>query len=347
MDRIDFRSDTVTWPTPEMREAMAFAKVGDDVYGEDPTVNELEAVAAYKTGKEAALLVSSGTMGNLVGILAHATRGEEIIVGRDSHVMLWESGSIASLGGVIPLTLPTNRFGQMSLDAVESAIRVDDVHLPKTRLIHVENSYGSKQGFPIPADYFAGIQDVAQRHDLKVHLDGARIFNAAVAQNIDVREITRDVDSVTFCLSKGLCAPIGSVLCGSADFIARARRMRKAVGGGMRQAGILAAAGLIALEQMVDRLSLDHRNACLLAEGLAAVPGIELDVDMVRTNMVFFNLAEDVPYTATEIASKMQQAANVWVGTRGPRGFRAVTHYWIEKSDVEIFLDVLGSIMVV
>lgn len=346
MDRIDFRSDTVTWPTPEMREAMASAKVGDDVYGEDPTVNQLEALAAHKTGKEAALLVASGTMGNLVGILTHAARGEEIIVGRDSHVMLWETGSIASLGGVIPMTVPTNRFGEMSLSEVESAIRVEDVHLPNTRLIHLENSYGSKYGFPIPPDYFAGIQDIAQRHDLRVHLDGARIFNAAVAQKGDVRDMTRYVDSVTFCLSKGLCAPVGSMLCGSADFIDLARRMRKAVGGGMRQAGILAAAGLVALEQMVDRLEVDHRTACLLAEGLAGIPGIDLDVNMVRTNIVFFDLTEDVPYDAAEIASRMRQDANIWVGTTGPRSFRALTHYWIEKTDVEVFLDVLGSTMV-
>ncbi|MFN2171822.1 MAG: low-specificity L-threonine aldolase [Candidatus Promineifilaceae bacterium] len=345
MDRIDFRSDTVTWPTPAMREAMASATVGDDVYGEDPTIGELEAVAAQKTGKEAALFVASGTMGNLVSILTHATRGEEVIVGRDSHVMLWEAGSISALGGMVPNTLPTDQYGRMSLQAVEDAIRPDNDHLPKTRLIHVENSYGSKYGYPISPDYFAGIQDIAGRHDLKVHLDGARVFNAAVAQNIDVREITQYADSLTFCLSKGLCAPVGSVICGSTEFIKGARRIRKAVGGGMRQAGILAAAGLVALEQMVDRLDIDHRNACLLAEGLAVIPGIEFDFDRVRTNMVFFNLTEDVPYQASDIAGKMREEANIWVGTTGPRSFRAVTHYWIEEADIELFLDVLSSII--
>lgn len=345
MDRIDFRSDTVTWPTPAMREAMASAAVGDDVYGEDPTVNYLESLAAEKTGKEAALLVASGTMGNLVGLLSHATRGEEFIVGRDSHVMLWETGSVAALGGVIPLTLPTDKTGQMALGEVESAIRPENDHLPKTRLIHVENSYGASQGYPIPVDYFSGVRDIARRHELNVHLDGARVFNAAVAQSIDAREITRHVDSVTFCLSKGLCAPIGSMLCGSQEFIARARRMRKAVGGGMRQAGILAAAGVVALEQMIDRLALDHLHAHLLAEGLATIPGINLDLDMVKSNMIFFDLADSVPYDAAEIASKMRQEANVWVGTMGPRSFRAVTHYWIGKSEVKVFLDVLRSIM--
>jgi len=345
MDRIDFRSDTVSWPTPAMREAMAVAPVGDDVYGEDPTVNELEALAAQMTGKEAGLFVSSGTMGNLVGILTHATRGEEIIVGRDSHVMLWEAGSVAALGGVVPLALPTDRYGRMSLDAVESAVRYDDVHLPRTRLIHVENSYGSKAGYPIAPDYFAGIWEIAQRHNLNVHLDGARLFNAAAALNLDAPDIARYVDSVTFCLSKGLCAPVGSVLCGTADFIHRARRMRKAVGGGMRQAGILAAAGIVALEEMVGRLDIDHRNACLLAEGLSQIRGIEVDMEMVRTNMVFFSLADEVPLDAHEIARRMRDEANIWVGDRDARSFRAVTHYWIKKSDVEVFLDVLGSVM--
>jgi threonine aldolase len=345
MDRIDFRSDTVTWPTPAMREAMANAKVGDDVYGEDPTIAKLEATAAQKTGKEAALFVASGTMGNLVSILSHVTRGEEIIVGQDSHVMLWETGSISALGGVISNTLPTDQYGRMSLQAVEDAIRPDNDHLPITRLIHVENSYGSKYGYPIPPEYFAGIHDIAVRHDLKVHLDGARIFNAAVAQNIDVRKITQHVDSLTFCLSKGLCAPVGSIICGSSDFIKKARRIRKAVGGGMRQAGILAAAGLVALERMVDHLELDHRRACLLAEGLTVIPGIEFDFDRVRTNMIFFNLTADCPFPASEIASRMREKANIWVGTTGPKSFRAVTHYWIKDSDIELFLDVMDSIM--
>ena len=345
MDRIDFRSDTVTWPTLAMREAMAAASVGDDVYGEDPTVNKLEALAADITGKEAALFVASGTMGNLVGILTHATRGDEIVVGRDSHVMLWETGSIASLGGVVPLALPTDCFGQMSLDEIEASIRQDNVHLPNTRLIHVENSYGAKYGYPLPPHYFAGVNDIARRHALRVHLDGARLFNASVALNIDVREITEHVDSLTFCLSKGLCAPVGSMLCGSAGYINRARRIRKSVGGGMRQAGILAAAGLVALEDMIPRLVHDHQNACILADGLANIPGINLDLDMVRTNMVFFDLSDEVEFSSYEIALGMQHEANVWVGTTGPRGFRAATHYWIGKPEVEIFLNVIGSII--
>lgn len=345
MDRIDFRSDTVSWPTATMREAMANAPVGDDVYGEDPTVNRLEEVAAARVGKEAALFVASGTMGNLVGILTHATRGEEMIVGRDSHVMQWEAGSVAALGGVVPHTLPTDAHGRMDVGAVAAAVRPDDPHLPRSRLIHVENSYGEKFGYPLEPAYFAQLRDVAQRHDLAMHMDGARLFNAAVALGVDVKEITQHVDSVTFCLSKGLCAPVGSVVCGSAEFIHRARRTRKALGGGMRQAGIIAAAGIVALNEMVDRLAEDHAHACLLAQGLAQIPGIDVDVDMVRTNIVFFDLAPDVPLSASEVTERLRERANVWLGTNGSRGFRAVTHYWIGRDDVATFLETLRDVL--
>ncbi len=341
MDRIDFRSDTVSWPTPAMREAMATAVVGDDVYGEDPTVNALETLAAEKVGKEAGLFVASGTMGNLTGILTHATRGDEMVVGHDNHVMMWETGSVASLGGVVPKVIPTDAEGKMAIRLIRDIVSMDDVHLPSHRLIHVENSYGNKGGYPLPPSYFAEIREVASNNKLAVHMDGARLFNAAVAQGIDAREITQYVDSVTFCLSKGLCAPVGSLLCGSKSFIRHARRVRKSLGGGMRQAGILAAAGIIALEEMVDRLAVDHQNARRLAEGLASVPGVCIDLDMIKTNIVFFSLADDVTATPQEITKRMREKANVWLGTRGSRGFRAVTHYWISASDVDVFLDVL------
>lgn len=341
MDRIDFRSDTVSWPTPAMREAMARARVGDDVYGEDPTVNELEALAASMTGKEAGLFVASGTMGNLSAVLAHAGRGDEAILGADCHIISWEAGSIAALGGVVPRPLPTDACGRMDVRAVEAAVRDDDPHLPHSRLVLVENSYGAKHGYPLPPSYFAEIEDVARRNGLSIHLDGARLFNAAVAQNIAATEITRHVDSVTFCLSKGLSAPVGSVLCGSADFIYRARRARKALGGGMRQAGILAAAGIVALNEMVERLADDHAHARMLAEGLAQIPGVLVDVDKVRTNMVFFNLADDVGLTPDEVTRRMRETAGVYVGTNGSRGFRAVTHYWIGTEEVRTFLSSL------
>jgi threonine aldolase len=345
MDRIDFRSDTVSWPTPAMRAAMTAAPVGDDVYGEDPTVNELEALAASRTGKEAGLFVASGTMGNLCAVLAHAGRGDEAILGADCHVFSWEAGGMAALGGVIPYPLPTDEVGRMDPGAVENAVREDDPHLPRTRLVLVENSYGAKHGYPLPPDYFAAIAAAARRRGLAVHMDGARLFNAAVAQQIDAADITRHVDSVTFCLSKGLCAPVGSVLCGPADFIHRARRARKSLGGGMRQAGILAAAGIVALNEMIDRLADDHAHARQLAEGLARLPGVNVAVDMVRTNMVFFDLTDDVPLSSEDVAERLRQSANVWLGTNGPRGFRAVTHCWIGDDEVRTFLGALKDVL--
>ncbi|HEY1407322.1 MAG TPA: low-specificity L-threonine aldolase [Promineifilum sp.] len=345
MDRIDFRSDTVSWPTSAMREAMAAAPVGDDVYGEDPTVNQLEEMAASMVGKEAGLFVASGTMGNLCAVLAHAGRGEEAILGDDCHVHSWEAGNIAALGGVIPHPLPTDDLGRMDPPAVERAIRYDDPHLPRSRLILVENTYGAKHGYPLPPAYFAEIEAVARRHDLVLHMDGARLFNAAVAQNIDASAITEHVDSVAFCLSKGLCAPVGSVLCGSSEFIHRARRARKSLGGGMRQAGILAAAGIVALSEMVERLADDHFHARILAEGLSRIPGLCPEPHLVRTNMVFFELAAEVSLPTEEIISRLRQSANVWVSDDGPRRFRAVTHYWIGRNEVQVFLDALDEIM--
>ncbi|MEZ4515900.1 MAG: low-specificity L-threonine aldolase [Chloroflexota bacterium] len=343
MDKIDFRSDTVTWPTPTMREAMAQAPVGDDVYGEDPTVNELEALAASMTGKEAGLFVASGTMGNLVAVLSHATRGDEAILGQDAHVFSWEAGSMAALGGVTPYPLPTDAIGRMDPAAIAGAVRDDDPHLPHTRLILVENSYGGKHGYPLPPEYFAEVSAVAHEYGLATHMDGARLFNAAVAQDMEAQELTQHVDSVTFCLSKGLCAPVGSVLCGSEAFIYKARRMRKALGGGMRQAGVLAAAGIVALNEMVERLCDDHAHAHMLAQQLAQIPGVVVDPDMVRTNMVFFELADDVPLSSGEVAEALAAEANIFVGTNGPRGFRAVTHYWIGSEDVLAFSGALSS----
>ncbi|MFQ5419220.1 MAG: low-specificity L-threonine aldolase [Anaerolineae bacterium] len=338
MDRVDFRSDTVTWPTPHMREAMAQARVGDDVYGEDPTVNELQALAAQMTGKEAGLFVASGTMGNLTAILTHATRGEEAIVGEDAHTFSWEAGGMAALGGITPRPLPTDRFGRMDVDRVRTAVRPDDPHLPRTKLILVENSYGAKNGYPIPPDYFASLRQIADERDLRIHMDGARLFNAAVALNLPPSEVTRRVDSVSFCLSKGLGAPVGSVLCGSADFIHQARRIRKSLGGGMRQAGILAAAGIVALTEMVERLADDHALARQLAEGLAQIPGLVVDLDTVKTNIVFFGLTDDVPYAAPQIADKIQQETGILLGAESERGFRAVTHCWIKESDVRTLI---------
>ena len=322
---------------------MARARVGDDVYGEDPTVNELEARAAEKVGMEVGLFVASGTMGNLVAALSHAGRGDEAIVGHDSHIVSWEAGSISALGGIVPRPLPTDDQGRMDLDAIEAAVNPDDPHLPPSRLILLENSYGARYGYPIAPDYFAGVRQVADRHGLSVHIDGARLFNAAVALGVEAGAITQHVDSVTFCLSKGLCAPVGSVVCGSQAFIARARRMRKALGGAMRQTGVLAAAGLVAMEGMVERLADDHRRAKRLADGLAQIRGISVDADMVRTNIVFFTLDDDVPYDRGDIIEHLRREANIWVGGQGRRYFRAVTHYWLDDDDVDCFLDTLRA----
>ncbi len=345
MDRIDFRSDTVSWPTPAMRQAMANAPVGDDVYGEDPTVNRLEALAAEMVGKEAGLFVASGTMGNLTAILTHGRRGDGAIVGEDSHTFRAEAGGMAVLGGIVPNPLPTDVYGRMNLTAVEKAIFPDDPHFPANRLILVENSYGAKGGYPIAPDYFQEIRHIADQHGLIVHMDGARLFNAAVALNLDPREITQHVDSVTFCLSKGLCAPVGSVLCGSQEFIQQARRARKLVGGAMRQAGILAAAGLVALTEMVERLADDHANARRLAEGLAQIPAIKLQPELVKTNMFFFTLDESASVTPAQFVQRLRDEANIWLSGGYSRSFRAVTHYWIQEADVDLFVKTARAIL--
>ena len=289
---IDLRSDTVTHPTPEMRQAMAEAEVGDDVYGEDPTVNRLQELAAERMGKEAGLFVSSGTMGNLSAVLAHCGRGDEVILGNLGHTFLFEAGGISALGGVHPFTLPNRPDGTLDLAEIRCAIRGENEHNPISRLVILENTHNRCGGVPISVEYTRAVGDLAHGAGLKLHIDGARIFNASAALGSSAAELAAPADSVTFCLSKALCAPVGSVLCGSTEFIYRARRIRKQLGGGMRQAGVLAAAGLVALEKMVDRLSEDHFRARRLAEGLANIPGVVLHMGMPGTNMVFLELDE-------------------------------------------------------
>ena len=330
MRRIDLRSDTVTLPTPAMRKAMAAAEVGDDVYGEDPTVNRLEALAAEKAGKEAALFVSSGTQSNLAAILTHCQRGDEYIVGHIAHTYMYEGGGAAALGGVQPQTLDFESDGTLDLKKVEAVIKPDDFHFARTRLFCLENTQAGKV---LPLDYQAQANALAKRRGLAIHLDGARIFNAAVKQKIDVREIAKYYDSVTVCLSKGLAAPVGSMLCGTASFIKEARRWRKVLGGGMRQAGVLAAAGIVALTEMVERLKDDHENAGRLGEGLTEIPGFRLEPSDVQTNMVFIEMDERlrdnfIPFMAER---------GVIIGT-GHYPIRLVTHYGIEAADIEYVL---------
>ncbi len=342
MNIVDLRSDTVTKPTPAMWAAMAKAEVGDDVYGEDPTVNKLEAMAAERMGKEAAVFVVSGTMGNLTALLAHCRRGDEVILGDKSHTFLYEQGGMAALGGIIPHTVPNQMEGTLCLSDVRDAIRADDPHFARTRLICLENTHNVCNGTPLKPWYMARIAEIAREHHLKIHVDGARIFNAAAALGVDVRELVKDADSVTFCLSKGLCAPVGSVLCGSAEFIAEARRARKVLGGGMRQAGVIAAAGIVALEQMTGRLVEDHARAKRLADGLAEMPTVM--VEPVFTNILYFSLAPQVKLTAEEVATRLREYG-ILIGPRSARSFRAVTHYWIDDEGIERTLKALREIL--
>jgi threonine aldolase len=337
---IDLRSDTVTLPTPEMREAMARAEVGDDVFHEDPTVNRLEELAAEKLGKEAALFVASGTMGNLVALLTHCARGDEVIIGDHQHTFTSEVGGMAALGGIQPHPVPNRRDGTLALDDIRGAIREDNVHHPRTRLIGLENTHMVMNGAPLPPDYLRAVRAVADEHGLIVHTDGARIFNAAVALGMPAAELARTSDSVQFCLSKGLAAPVGSMLVGSADFIASARRQRKMVGGGMRQAGVLAAAGIIALTGMVDRLAEDHANAKFLAENLADLPRVILDPLAVKTNLVLFDLQPD-GLDAEELADRVA-ADGVLIQAREKYSLRAVTHYGIERAHVDYALNAIS-----
>jgi threonine aldolase len=334
MDWIDLRSDTVTNPTQEMREAIAHAQVGDDVYGEDPTVNKLQEMAAERLGKEAGLFVPSGTMGNLASILAHCGRGDEVILGNKAHTFLYEAGGISALGGVHSCQIPNQEDGTLLFDDIQAAIRSKDAHQPISRLVCLENTHNRCGGVALTPEYTRKVGELAHSRGLLLHLDGARIFNAAVAQGVTAKELANPADSVTFCLSKGLSAPVGSVICGSTEFISKAHRMRKQLGGGMRQAGILAAAGIVALDTMVERLVEDHKRARYLAQGLSFLPWLVMDPGTPYTNMIFMSLAGTFPADAKDVAAELSKL-NLRVGVVGKRRFRLVTHYWIDDEAVE------------
>lgn len=332
MSAIDLRSDTVTHPTPAMREAMYRAEVGDDVFGEDPTVNRLEALAAQMLGKEAGLFVSSGTMGNLVSLLTHCRRGDEAIIGDQAHSYTLEVGGASALGGVKFLPVPNQPDGTLALQDIQAELRPENIHYAPTRLICLENTHNRLGGAVLGPEYMAEVREIADRHGLVVHLDGARIFNAAIALDVDPVALASHADSVQFCLSKGLSAPVGSLIVGDSDFIGAARKNRKMVGGGMRQAGILAAAGIVALTEMVDRLAEDHANARRLAEGIVELPGVEIDPETVRTNIVILSFQQD-DVSPKDLEERLAEEGVLLLAIGGPR-LRAVTHYGIEAADV-------------
>jgi threonine aldolase len=344
MEFIDFRSDTVTQPTPEMREAMARAEVGDDVFGDDPTVNRLQELAAEKMGKQDALFVPSGTMGNLAAILSHCQRGDEVIIGQRNHSYQHEAGGLSVVGGISSYQLKNQPDGSLLPEDVEDAIRPDDPHDAITRLVCLENTHNNCGGTVQSPEYTRQVSRLAHNNGLKVHLDGARLFNAAAALGVPARELAEPVDSVTFCLSKGLCAPVGSVLCGDREFIRKAKRARKLLGGGMRQAGILAAAGIIALEKMVDRLAEDHERARKLADGLRQNDCILLDPGTPATNMIFFDLAPHAKLSARQICDRLKPDG-ILVTPSGERRFRLVTHYWIDDAAVDKVVDAFSSVL--
>ncbi|QPR55506.1 low-specificity L-threonine aldolase [Aeromonas allosaccharophila] len=330
MRYIDLRSDTVTQPTDAMRQAMLHAEVGDDVYGEDPGVNALEAFGARLLGKQAALFVPSGTMSNLLAVMSHCQRGEGAILGNAAHIYRYEAQGSAVLGSVALQPLPMQRDGTLAFDDIKAALAPDDAHFVQTRLICLENTHNGKV---LQLSYLQEMGAFVAERGLKLHLDGARLFNAAVASETSVEVIAAPFDSISICLSKGLGAPVGSLLVGSHDFIARARRLRKMLGGGMRQAGILAQAGLFALEQHVTRLADDHRRAKRLAEGLAALPGIELDLSLVQSNMVFLRLHEG---ESAPLLAFMKERGILFSGYGE---LRLVTHLQINDDDIEEVID--------
>jgi len=339
MKTIDLRSDTITLPTDEMRQAMYEAELGDDVFGEDPTVNRLEEISAHMMGKEAALFTSSGTMSNLISVLTHTRPGNEILVGSEAHMFWNEVGGASALGGVIMRVVPNTQDGQIESNAISKAIRAENIHYPQTTLLCLENTHNRCGGTVLTPEYTHNIAQLAHQQGLKVHLDGARIFNASVALGVSASELTESVDSVSFCLSKGLSAPVGSLTCGNQEFVDRARKWRKMLGGGMRQAGVIAAAGIVALQKMVNRLADDHATAKRLANGLASIPGIGISPEKIQTNIVIFEVPSTI--SAPEFIQRMG-AQDVRFSHTGGQKVRAVTHYMINTTDIDEALERIG-----
>ncbi len=332
---IDLRSDTVTLPTDEMRKAIALAELGDDGYGEDPTVNQLEQMAAAIMGKEAAMLVPSGTMGNLAALLTHCARGTKVLLGSESHTYVYEAGGAAGLGGIVMTPIHNTEDGEFDLEELRAEIeRPSDAHFARTSLVALENTHNLCSGAAVEVSHIAAVSELAHSASIPVHLDGARIFNAALALETTAEKIASFADTVSFCLSKGLACPVGTLLCGCHGFIDEARRTRQLLGGGMRQAGIVAAAGIVAFNSMIDRLAEDHLTARALADGLGCVHGLKVRAVKRRTNMVVFEV-ERGPEAARRFAATLKDRG-VLLGGRGPTAFRAVTHRGISRTDIDV-----------
>jgi threonine aldolase len=339
---IDLRSDTVTRPTPAMRRAMADAIVGDDQYGEDPTVNRLETLAAERLGKEAAVYVPSGTMGNVASLMAWCGRGDEVILGDESHIYWFESGSPAALGGITQFVLPTEANGTIDVDRIARAVRPERPGYPRTGVVSIENTHNRRSGRVLPLAYLRALREVTTRFGVPIHMDGARIFNAATALGVPAAEIAQYADSVQFCLSKGLAAPVGSIVTGSADIVARVRRQRKMLGGAMRQSGVVAAAGVVALETMVDRLGDDHARASRLAQGLAQIDGVTIDPAIVETNILVFQI--DGRLDQAEAVERLK-TRGLLVSNYGAAGLRMVTHNDVDDVAIERALEIVATVV--
>lgn len=338
---IDLRSDTVTLPTDEMLEAIKHAELGDDVFREDPTVNTLEEIAAKTLGKDAALLVTSGTQANLISLMSNTKRGDMVLLEAESHIYWYEVGAVSAVAGLLPWPIKS-ALGALDPKRIQAALRPKNIHFPDTTLICIENTHNRHGGTVITPPQIEAISEIAKTNDLKLYMDGARIFNAAVALKTDVKRFSKHVDNLMFCLSKGLSCPVGSIIVGESEFIEKARKTRKILGGGMRQAGIIAAPGIIALEKMISRLEEDHKNARALAEGLAETTGVEVELENVQTNIVYFDV-HNLGITSEEFVSKLKEYG-VLALTRDRDKVRMVTHIGIEKIHIDRTLNVVDDI---
>ena len=343
MKKIDLRSDTVTLPSTEMRQSILNAQLGDDVFQEDNDVNLLESKAAKLSGKDAALLVPSGTMGNLVSFLAHCPRGTEAILGDKSHTFTYEAGGISAFGGIHSHQLHNEEDGTININSIKNAIRIDNIHFPKTSLISLENTHNKCFGHPISKDYIDQVSIIAKENNIKLHIDGARIFNATVALNISLKQLIENVDSVTFCLSKGLACPIGSLICGSSEFINEARRIRKALGGGMRQAGIIAASGLHVIDNIDFQISKDHKNAKILADGIDSIKGLNIDSSKVKSNIIYCRLEKNIMNDDDFLKKCEEHGVLFFKYISGD--FRLVTHYGVTKEDIAYTLNTFEKVL--